>query len=162
MRKTTFVGMVMCGLVTLPGAVQVGAQGATPVTDGAMETFTLVERAEDVTVVDLGDDGTSPGDLTVWGPNALYDEHNESDTGARTQGSCMALNTEGDNHCYETVVFADGSTLAIQGVQLGSGGPSVTTIVGGSGRYLGATGTLTVTTDAERFLWTKVFAITLE
>lgn len=162
MRKTTLFGLMLCGIVALPGAIQAGAQGATPVTDGATETFTLVERAEHVTIVDVGVEGTSPGDITVWGPDPLYDAANEVDTGARTQGSCLALNTAGDNHCYETIVFADGSTLAIQGVQLGSGGPSVTTIVGGSGAYLGATGTLTVTADVNRFLWTKEFAITLE
>ena len=162
MRKTTLLGLVMGGLVALPGVVHASAQGATPVTDGATETFTLIEHAEHVTIVDIGDLGTSPGDITVWGPDPLYDEANEVDTGAVTQGSCHALNTDGDNHCYETIVFADGSTLAIQGVQLGSGGPSVTTIVGGSGTYLGAAGTLTVTADADRFLWTKEFAISLE
>jgi hypothetical protein len=162
MRKSTLLALVMCGILALPGAVRAAAQGATPVAGGATETFILVERAEHVTIVDIGDPGTSPGDITVWGPDPLYDEANEIDTGAVTQGSCHALNAEGDNHCYETIVFADGSTLAIQGVQLGSGGPSVTTIVGGSGKYLGATGTLTVTTDADRFLWTKEFAITLE
>jgi hypothetical protein len=78
------------------------------------------------------------------------------------QGSCFALNADYDNHCYETVLFADGSTIAIQGVQLGNGGPSVTTIVGGSGRYLGATGTVTVTATEDASLWTKVFEVVID
>lgn len=137
------------------------AQEATPVTGGNPTVFTLVERAENVTIVDIGESGTSPGDVTVWGPDPLYDEANETDTGALTHGSCMALNTEGDNHCTETVLFADGSTLEIQGIQRGSGNPSTTTIVGGSGIYLGATGTLLVDPSDDFTLWTKTFEVYL-
>jgi hypothetical protein len=137
------------------------AQGATPVAPGNPEVFTLVERAENVTILDLGESGTGPGDLTVWGPDPLYDEANATDTGALTHGSCMALNTEGDNHCVETVLFADGSTLEIQGIQRGSGEPSLTTIVGGSGVYLGATGTLLVDPSDDFTLWTKTFEVYL-
>lgn len=137
------------------------AQEATPVISEDPMVFTLVERADSVTTVDLGDAGTSPGDLTVWGPDPLYDEANETDTGALTHGSCMSLNTAGDNHCTETVVFADGSTLEIQGIQRGSGEPSTTTIVGGSGIYLGATGTLLVDPSDDFTTWTKTFEISL-
>jgi hypothetical protein len=141
---------------------QASAQEATPVVTAETETFTLVEHALNVTVVDVGDPGASAGDITVWGPDPLFDEANETDTGAITQGSCFALNADYDNHCYETVLFPDGSTIAIQGVQLGNGGPSVTTIVGGSGRYLGATGTVTVTATEDDSLWTKVFEVVID
>lgn len=162
MRKAGIVGFMLIALSASFGAAGAVGQEATPVVDGAAMTFTLVERALNVTMVDVGDPGPSAGDLTVWGPDPLYDEANEVDTGALTQGSCLALNAEGDNHCTETIVFANGSTLAIQGVQLGTGGPSLTTIVGGSGDYLGATGTVTVTASDDFLLWTKTFEITID
>jgi hypothetical protein len=160
-RRFGIIGVTLLAFGLAAGASPVTAQDATPAVAGNVTTFTLVERALRVSTVDLGEPGPSAGDITVWGPDPLYDEANETDTGAFTQGSCLALNAGGDNHCTETIVFPDGSTLAIQGVQLGTGGPSHTTIVGGSGTYLGATGTLTVTASDDFTLWTKVFEITL-
>jgi len=137
------------------------AQEATPVGGEDSTVFILVERPDQVTIVDLGTPGKSAGDLTVWGPNPLYDEANAVDTGAMTHGSCMSLNTAGDNHCTETVLFADGSTLEIQGIQRGSGEPSLTTIVGGSGEYRGATGTVVVDPSADYQTWTKTFEVVM-
>ncbi|MBA2469551.1 MAG: hypothetical protein H0V37_09120 [Chloroflexia bacterium] len=158
-RVGLLVGLAMLVPAGLAGAAS--AQEATPVTDDSAMVFTLVERADFVTILDLGDPGTSPGDLTVWGPDPLYDEANQTDTGALTHGSCMALNTEGDNHCQETVLFADGGTIEIQGIQRGSGEPSLTTIVGGSGMYRGATGTVLVDPSDDFRLWTKTFEVYL-
>ncbi len=152
-------GIILGLAMLLPGVA--AAQQATPVSGDDPMVFTLVERADNVTIVDLGDDGMSPGDITVWGPDPLYDEANEEDTGALTHGSCMSLNTAGDNHCTETIVFSDGSTIAIQGIQTGSGEPSTTTIVGGSGVYLGATGTLLVDPSDDFTLWVKTFELFL-
>lgn len=162
MRTIRTIGLTLAAAATFLGTAVATAQEATPVVPGEPITFTLVEHATNVTVVDVGVPGMSPGDITVWGPDALYDEANEVDTGAVTQGSCLALNTAGDNHCYETIVFPNGSTLTIQGVQLGNGGPSVTTITGGSGDYLDAAGTLTVTATDDRLLWTKTFEFTVD
>lgn len=137
------------------------SQVATPVSNTTATVFTFVERPERVTILDLGESGTSPGDVTVWGPNPLYDEANAVDTGALTHGSCMSLNTAGDNHCTETVLFADGSTLEIQGIQRGSGEPSLTTIVGGSGTYRGAVGSVLVDPSADYQTWTKTFEVVM-
>ncbi len=136
------------------------AQEATP-DSGGITVFTLVEHPEHVTILDLGDTGKSAGDITVWGPDPLFDEANEVDTGALTHGSCLSLNAAGDNHCKETVLFADGSTLEIQGIQRGSGEPSLTTIVGGSGMYLGATGTVLVDPSDDYTIWTKTFEVVM-
>ena len=89
----------------------------------------------------------------------LFDADNAVDTGAVTQGSCQMLNTTGDYHCIETIVFPEGSTIALQGVQSGNGSPVTTTIVGGSGRYLHAGGTLRVEASPDRLLWTKTLEI---
>jgi hypothetical protein len=155
--------ILVLGGVALLGVAGTVAQEATPVADGGVdggpERVTFVEHAVNVTITDLGEAGPSAGDLTVWGPDALFDEENAVDTGAVTQGSCQMLNTAGDNHCVETIVFPDGSTIAVQGVQAGDGSLSTTTIVGGSGRYLHASGTLVVEASADRTLWTKTLEI---
>ena len=104
----------------------------------------LVEHSDHATDVDLGAAGPSAGDIRVWGPNPLYDADNVTDTGAQTQGTCIALNADWDCVVAETIVFADGSTLEFQGFGVGDAKQSLRTIVGGSGRYLGATGTAVV------------------
>ena len=134
------------------------AQDATPVATTGTVTLILVESAG--TIVDrFGDDGPSAGDIRVWGPNPLFDASNTTDTGAVTMGSCIGINTKFDCLANETIIFPDGSRLEIQGVQPGDPVPSVRTIVGGSGQYLGATGTVTVTPSEDLAVWTKTFEI---
>ena len=134
------------------------AQDATPVTTAGITKLVLVESAG--TIVDrFGDDGPSAGDIRVWGPNPLFDETNTTDTGAVTRGSCIGLNSAFDCLLNETILFPDGSSLEIQGLQPGKPGPSVRTIVGGSGKYLGATGTVAVSPSADLSTWTKTFEI---
>ena len=155
--------VVFAGLAALVSAggflvSRTDAQVATPEPGAEGTSLILVEHAERVTDVDLGETGPSIGDMIVWGPNALYDETNATDTGAVTQGSCVAFDTESNCVGTETIVFADGSTLHFQGVERGGGEPSLRTIVGGSGRYLGATGTMSVEPSADLTLWTKSIA----
>ena len=134
------------------------AQDATPASTVGTKTLVLVESAG--TIVDrFGDDGPSAGDIRVWGPNPLFDETNTTDTGAVTQGSCIGINTEFDCLVNETIIFPDGSTLEIQGLQPGKPVASIRSIVGGSGQYLGATGTVAVSPSADLSLWTKTIEI---
>ena len=56
--------------------------------------------------------GPSVGDMQIWGPNALSDEA-DADSGARTQGTCIALQDGQGCMVSETIVFADGSTLLL-------------------------------------------------
>lgn len=155
-------------LVTLVGMMGYGAvwaQDATPeVPIGTPEAVTassapveleLVDQSRNVNNVDFGNDGLTPGDLIVWGPDPLYNADDLQDTGSVTYGSCVMVNTDGDCMAQETFIFADGSTLEVQGLEFGATKPSVKTIVGGSGIFLGATGTLTDIPDANRTTWTK-------
>lgn len=143
------------------GAAGAIVQAATPATTSGhgRTTMVLVEHNDHETTLDFGEPGPSAGDMLVWGPNPLYDEANAGDTGATSQGTCVALHVA--DHCLlnETVVFADGSTIQLQGIERGGGTPSTRTIVGGSGRYLGATGTLSVSPTEDELLWTKTFEI---
>ena len=141
------------------GFARASAQLATPLAGDEAATLILIEHADRVTEIYLGEPGPSIGDMLVWGPNALYDESNATDTGAVTQGACIAFDAESNCVGSETIVFSDGSTLELQGIERGGGVSSLRTIVGGSGRYLGATGTMSVSPSADLTLWTKSIEI---
>jgi len=132
---------------------------STPSAGARDATLILIEHADLVSEIDLGEPGASVGDMLVWGPNALYDDANVNDTGATTQGTCIAFDATADCLAAETIVFQDGSTLEFQGIERDAA-PAVRTIVGGSGRYLGAIGTMTAAPSEDLSLWTKtiVFA----
>jgi hypothetical protein len=156
---------LLAALVSTMGMGVARAQPATPDVPGATpEAVTastatvelmLVDQSRNVNNVDFGNDGLTPGDLIVWGPDPLYNADDLQDTGSVTYGSCVMVNTDGDCMAQETFIFADGSTLEVQGLEFGATTPSVKTIVGGSGIFLGATGTLTDIPDANRTTWTK-------
>ncbi|MFT4037841.1 MAG: dirigent protein [Thermomicrobiales bacterium] len=141
-------------------ALQPPAASAAQATPAPTTTLHLVEHAVHLTTVDHGDPGPSTGDVQVWGPNPLYDASDSADTGATTQGICTALNAAFDCIVTETILFADGSTLQIGGVEFAAA-PSRRTIVGGSGAYLGATGTVTVEPTADQSHWAKIMEIHL-
>jgi hypothetical protein len=150
--------LLLAGGALVPGVI---AQEATPVASAGLTTIVLVEQNEHDTNVDLGEPGPSAGDLRVWGPNPLFDAENAVDTGATTQGSCVTINAANDCLAQETVLFADGSTLEIQGIQLGGGQPSTRTIVAGSGEFLGAVGTVSVAPTEDEAVWSKTFEFSL-
>jgi hypothetical protein len=154
--------LMICALVGV-GVMSVSAQQATPVTApqsaGEPTTMVLVERVSMRTTVDSSEPGSSIGDMLIWGPNSLYDEANKVDTGAMTHGVCVWFNTDGDCLLYETITFPDGSTMETQGIQPGAAVPSERTIVGGSGEYLGVTGTIHIEPSDDFQVWTRIFEI---
>ncbi len=158
-RLLAFVALVALAIASGAWTAGTYAEMATPA--GASDAaLMLIEHADRVTEIDLGEPGPSVGDMLVWGPNALYDEADAIDTGATTQGTCIAFNTAADCLAAETILFPDGSTLEFQGIERG-GAPSARTIVGGSGRYLGAAGTMTAVPSADLRLWTKTIRTVL-
>jgi hypothetical protein len=157
-RLLALVSLVALVIASGAWVVRARAEMATPA-GASNATQILVEHADLVTEIDLGEPGSSVGDMLVWGPNALYDEANATDTGATTQGTCIAFNANGDCLAAETILFPDGSTLEFQGIERAGGVPSARTIVGGSGRYLGAIGTMAAIPSADLLLWTKTIEI---
>jgi 3D (Asp-Asp-Asp) domain-containing protein len=152
--------LIVAAILTAAGSwvARTNAQDATPTSAGTVR-LVFVEHNDAMTDILQSKLGGSVGDLRVWGPNALYDEANATDTGATTQGTCVAYNPNFDCLADETIVFPDGSTLEIQGIQLGGAQPSMRTIVGGSGQYLGATGTVAVAPTSDLSHWTKTLEI---
>ena len=154
--------LALLALVVLTGSgfwvTRSAARSGTPESgSGAIGALSLilVEHNDHTTTLDLGEPGTGAGDPRVWGPNPLFDEANATDTGATTRGSCVALNAALQCVLAETIVFPDGSTLEFQGVEMDGATPSLRTIVGGSGRYLGAIGTAAVAPSDDFTLWTR-------
>src|SRR4051812_41895070 len=104
--------VALVALIVASGAwvIRAHAEVATP-TGASNATLILVEHADLVTAIDLGEPGPSVGDMLVWGPNALYDQADVNDTGATTQGTCIAFNAKSDCLAAETILFPDGSTI---------------------------------------------------
>ena len=153
-------GMLALGLMLGMGfaGVRGGEVGNVLAQEGTKATvIVLTERGGEISDIDLGEPGPSVGDMQIWGPTALYDEAG-ADSGATTQGTCIALNAEHACMVDETIVFADGSTLQLQGVERPDA-PSTRVIVGGSGQYLGATGSMMVEPNADGSEWQKTIEI---
>jgi hypothetical protein len=164
--------MRLAAVIGVLGLLETGvglAQDATPeapvatpnaaVAVGAPVRITLVEHATNVTTTDQGEPGPSPGDMILWGPDPLFDETNTADTGAVTYGMTVIVNPDGERFATITFIFPDGSTIEAQGIESGGTTPSVKTITGGSGAYLGARGTLTDTPSEDRSTWTHTFEL---
>ena len=156
--------LVICALLALVGGVTGAAALAVRAAPTALEGSTkatllvVIEHADNLHNIDLGEPGPSAGDMQIWGPNPLFDEGDSEDTGATTQGTCIMLNDGDECVVNETIRFADGSTLQVQGVELADA-PSTRTIVGGSGAYLGVTGMVVVEPTDDQTRWTKTIEI---
>jgi hypothetical protein len=72
-RLLALVSLVALVIASGTWVVRVRAEMATPVS-AANARLNLVEHADLVTEIDLGEPGPSIGDMLVWGPNAFYDE----------------------------------------------------------------------------------------
>ena len=106
----------------------------------AGETLHLVERATGEQVVDLGAKGDSPGDLLVFS-NPLYDAANAKATGS-SNGYCVRTVVGKTWQCSWTMQV-EGGQLAVAGTDPDHGDADFA-IVGGTGRYAGARGSLKV------------------
>jgi hypothetical protein len=136
MRKSfTFVSLIMLALVLGAGVGVTQWQQAR-----AQETFTVIEHATTNTVVDLGDEGDSIGDTLTWG-NELYDDQNANVVGS-SSGTCWRTHPGKTWECTWTNSLEDGS-IVVQG-PFNDTGDSTLAITGGTGKYNGASGEMTL------------------
>ena len=123
------------------------AQGATPATTsaGGNETLVVIEHATTDTVIDLGEEGDSIGDLLGFG-NVVYDEANENEIGT-SQGSCVRTVPGEAWECMFTVILDEGQ-LTVEG-PFYDAGPSDLAITGGTGDYSTARGQMRLEANSE-------------
>jgi allene oxide cyclase len=145
MRKTV---VLASGLVISVAGIAVNAaqadrgapagSSASSVSNRVAPNITVVEHAESDTVVDLGAQGDSPGDLLTFA-NAVYDKANAMKVG-RDQGSCVRTVVGKAWQCSWTTWLAGGS-LVVEGPFYDSK-DSVLAITGGTGAYSRARGVM--------------------
>jgi hypothetical protein len=104
----------------------------------AAAPFTVVERADTDTVVDVGAKGDSIGDLLTFA-NPIYDAANQGLIG-RDHGYCVRVVAGKSWECFWTLTLK-GGLITSEGT-FSDVGDSVMTVTGGTGQYLGAKGSL--------------------
>lgn len=115
---------------------------ATPdvVVDDNLTTLVVIEHATSDTLIDLGEEGASIGDMIAFA-NDVYDETNTDQIGT-DQGSCV-LTVPGEAYeCAWTLTLEEGQIM-VQGPFF-ENSDSTLAITGGTGAFLGVSGQLTV------------------
>ena len=104
------------------------------------ESLALVERATSDQTIDLGDKGDSPGDLLVFA-NPIYDAKNATQLGT-DQGYCVRVVKGKSWECFWTLTLKDGQ-ITSEGPFFDTG-DSTMAVTGGTGKYAGAKGKLSL------------------
>jgi len=98
----------------------------------------VVERAMTDTTIDLGEKGDSLGDLLTFA-NPVFDAANKVQLGA-DQGYCVRVMVGKSWECFWTLILKDGQ-ITVEGPFYDEG-DSVMIVTGGTGKYVGAKGSL--------------------
>ncbi|MGA8706548.1 MAG: allene oxide cyclase family protein [Steroidobacteraceae bacterium] len=104
----------------------------------AAERIEVVEHADTDATLDLGAKGDSVGDLLTWS-NLLFDASNKTRVGS-DQGYCVRVSVGKSWECSWTNMLKDGQIM-VEG-PFWDDKDSLLTIIGGTGKYVGAKGTL--------------------
>ncbi len=126
MKQIAGIATLMSVLVTVPVL--------------AAQTIRLVERPIDEKTIDLGAKGDSIGDLLVFG-NPIFDAANKVRLGT-DQGFCVRIIVGKSWECNWTLTLKEGQ-IVIEGPYMDSG-DSVFAVTGGTGKYAGAKGSMTL------------------
>ena len=104
----------------------------------AAEQIKVVERPVGETTLDLGPKGDSVGDLLTWA-NPIFDAANMTQLGT-DQGFCVRVVVGKSWECNWTTVLKGGQ-ITVEGPFMDAG-DSTLTVIGGTGKYAGAKGTM--------------------
>jgi len=104
----------------------------------AAEKIQLVEHADTDATLDLGLKGDSVGDLLTFA-NPVYDATNKTQLGS-DQGYCVRVIAGKSWECFWTLRLRDGQ-ITIEG-PFYDAGDSVMAVTGGTGKYIGAKGSM--------------------
>jgi len=143
MCKTMLIGVVSALLVLVLGAVCTEAQSDS---DKARRTLTFIADAPNGTssVIDLGQPGDSQGDILVFDEPLLNEERQNIGTNS---GFCIRTRPGRFNECQWTLTLADG-TITVAG-RVADRSTSRATIVGGTGAFVGVSGEMAFTSNAD-------------
>jgi allene oxide cyclase len=124
---------------------------STPAT--AATTLTVIEHAQSDHVTDVGKTGLGPGDLLTF-HNPVYDSADTTQVGT-DQGFCIRMtkfldNKKGSWECEWTTFLESGASSITVETPFLDTGLGVGAITGGTGTYVGASGSLDLScTDTE-------------
>ena len=122
----------------------------------AAERIEVVERALTDATLDLGAKGDSVGDLLTWG-NPIFDALNKTQIGT-DQGYCVRVVVGKSWECTWTTLLKDGQIM-VEG-PFYDDKDSVFTIIGGTGKYAGARGSMKLhARDAKASSYTFIFEL---
>jgi allene oxide cyclase len=135
MRKK--LALVAAGLLVAGGGV-IASLVASPAASAAT-TLTVVEHAATDRVIDVGKAGLSTGDLLTF-HNKIYDEADAAIVGS-DQGSCIRIsNKPGSWECVWTTFLESGASSITVETPFYDTGLGTGAITGGTGTYVGASG----------------------
>jgi hypothetical protein len=109
-------------------------------------TFTLFTRPDEFNEVDTGKTGDSVGDLVAF-TDVVVDRADRPI--GHAAAACMRTSPRrGESQCTATLVLDEDGSIALQGIITDADGPPLKiAVVGGTGAFSGASGTMTVTAD---------------
>jgi allene oxide cyclase len=140
MRKKVALGMTTALVIGAIVALSVLSSSATAAT-----TLTVIEHTVTDRVTDVGKAGLGPGDLLTF-HNPIYDSTDATKVGT-DQGSCIRItkllkDKKGSWECEWTTFFNNGADSITVESPFYDTGLGVGAITGGTGSYVGATGSL--------------------
>jgi allene oxide cyclase len=152
------LAVVVAGLLVAGGAGMASIVASSSAT--AATTLTVTEHAVTDHFTDLGKTDVSPGDLLTF-HNPIYDSTDTTQVGT-DQGSCIRItkfkeNLTGSWECQWTTLVNDGADSITVEAQYYDTGLGAGAITGGTGAYLGASGSLDLNCFSEtkcRFTFT--------
>jgi hypothetical protein len=122
----------------------------------AGERLAVIEHALTDTVTDLGAKGDSVGDLLTWA-NPVFATDNKTQLG-RDQGYCIRVEVGKSWECFWTLILKDGQ-ITVEG-PFYDDADSVLAITGGTGKYAGARGSMTLhSRDAKGSAYDFVYSL---
>ena len=144
MRKlVSLLTAVAVALLVLAGALALIRPETAPA--AAKESLTLIEHVTNETVVELGDEGDTVGDMLVFN-NELYDDKDANLVG-NSNGSCIRTTVGELWECAFTNTMEHGSLVVVGPFH--DSGMGTFAITGGTGEYSDATGEMALTAAEE-------------
>lgn len=153
MSRSRLAGRALTTSITATGLLLGSSAGSALAQDDDVTTLRVTTKNIEVTVVDLGPPGKSSGDLYVYTGTV----HRNGKRIGRIHGSNTSIKVEGRRETVSgqlTIQLGNGNQIVAGGLSAYPsddnsgfivGKPFTRAVLGGTGRYAGARGTLTTT-----------------